>query len=71
MLPHGPDKEAFDKASSGELKPQKLENTLAFMFETRYPQQVTEYAARHPCLQSDYAGCWLGLQKQFDPKRRQ
>ncbi len=71
MLPHGPDKDAFDKASSAELKPQKLENTLAFMFETRYPQQVTEYAARHPALQSDYADCWLGLQKQFDPKRQQ
>src|SRR5215468_1023091 len=39
MLPHGPDTEAFDKASSSELKPQKLANTLAFMFETRYPQQ--------------------------------
>jgi homogentisate 1,2-dioxygenase len=69
MLPHGPDREAFDKGSAGELKPQKLENTLAFMFETRYPQQVTEYAAKLPELQTNYADCWLGLQKQFDPKR--
>jgi homogentisate 1,2-dioxygenase len=65
MLPHGPDKEAFDKASSGELKPQKLENTLAFMFETRYPQQVTDYAAKLPELQSGYAGCWAGLDRMF------
>ena len=71
MLPHGPDKEAFDRASSGELQPQKLENTLAFMFETRYPQQVTEYAAKLPALQSDYADCWRGLEKQFDPNRRE
>jgi homogentisate 1,2-dioxygenase len=70
MLPHGPDKDTFDKASSGELKPQKLENTLAFMFETRYPQQVTEFAAQVPELQIDYADCWAGLQKHFDPKRR-
>ncbi|HUI22096.1 MAG TPA: homogentisate 1,2-dioxygenase [Methylocella sp.] len=71
MLPHGPDKEAFDKASSGELNPQKLENTLAFMFETRYPQQVTDYAAKLPGLQHDYADCWQGLEKHFDPSRRQ
>jgi homogentisate 1,2-dioxygenase len=69
MLPHGPDKQAFDRASSGELKPQKLENMLAFMFETRYPQQVTEYAAKLPALQSDYADCWLGLERHFDPNR--
>ncbi len=69
MLPHGPDKEAFDKASAGELKPKKLENTLAFMFETRYPQQVTDYAAKLSELQSDYASCWEGLEKHFDPKR--
>ena len=63
----GPTSKAFDQiASSGELKPQKLENTLAFMFETRYPQQVTEYAAKLPALQSDYADCWLGLEKHFD-----
>jgi homogentisate 1,2-dioxygenase len=65
MLPHGPDKEAFDKESASELKPQKLENTLAFMFETRYPQQVTEYAASLPTLQTDYADCWQGLEKHF------
>ena len=71
MLPHGPDRQAFDRASSGELKPQKLENTLAFMFETRYPQQVTEYAAKLPALQSDYADCWRGLENHFDPNRRE
>jgi homogentisate 1,2-dioxygenase len=71
MLPHGPDREAFDRASAGGLQPQKLENTLAFMFETRYPQQVTEYAAKLPALQSDYADCWRGLEKHFDPSRRE
>jgi homogentisate 1,2-dioxygenase len=69
MLPHGPDKDAFDRASSSELKPQKLEKTLAFMFETRYPQQVTEFAAKLPELQSGYADCWRGLEKNFDKKR--
>ncbi|HEY8008714.1 MAG TPA: homogentisate 1,2-dioxygenase [Methylocella sp.] len=70
MLPHGPDTQAFDRASNIDLKPERLENTLAFMFETRYPQQVTEYAAKLPELQSDYADCWSGLEKHFDPNRR-
>ncbi|HYP57816.1 MAG TPA: homogentisate 1,2-dioxygenase [Beijerinckia sp.] len=71
MLPHGPDKEAYDKATQEELKPQKLTATLAFMFETRYPQHLTEYAANLPTLQSDYTDCWQGLEKQFDPKNRE
>jgi homogentisate 1,2-dioxygenase len=68
MLPHGPDVEAFEKASNEPLKPHKLENTLAFMFETRYPQRVTRYAAELDTLQPDYADCWSGLVKRFDPK---
>jgi homogentisate 1,2-dioxygenase len=65
MLPHGPDAGAFEKASNAELKPVKLTNTLAFMFETRFPQQLTEFAARLPSLQPDYADCWKGLEKKF------
>jgi homogentisate 1,2-dioxygenase len=66
MLPHGPDAVAFEKATSVELKPVKLTNTLAFMFETRFPQQLTEFAARLPSLQENYAECWEGLEKKFD-----
>ena len=67
MLPHGPDATAFDRASSVELKPEKLSGTLAFMFETRFPQRVTGYAATLDTLQTDYAECWAGLGKRFDP----
>lgn len=35
MLPHGADVRAFETAGNAELKPRKLEGTLAFMFETR------------------------------------
>ena len=45
MLPHGPDADAFEHASNVELKPVKLTNTLAFMFETRFRQRVTKFAA--------------------------
>ena len=69
MLPHGPDQQAFEAASNAELKPVKLSGTLAFMFETRFPQRVTQYAATSPTLQGDYADCWTGLAKRFDPTK--
>jgi homogentisate 1,2-dioxygenase len=69
MLPHGPDADAFENASTVALKPQKLEGTMAFMFETRLPQRVTAYAAGLPQLQRDYVDCWRGLAKRFDPTR--
>lgn len=66
MLPHGPDHAGFEKASTADLKPQKLDNTLAFMFETRYPQHMTKYAAELNTVQDDYIDCWAGLQRKFD-----
>jgi len=66
MLPHGPDADAFRKATTAELKPVKLAGTMAFMFETRYPQHLTAYAASLDTLQGDYAECWSGLDKLFD-----
>jgi homogentisate 1,2-dioxygenase len=69
MLPHGPDLDAFEKASHAELKPHKLEGTLAFMFETRFPQRITRYAAEAPERQSEYGNYGRRLVKHFDPKR--
>lgn len=71
MLPHGPDADAFGKASTAELTPVKLTDTLAFMFETRFPQQLTQYAATLPGLQEDYPDCWNGLERNFDPANRE
>ena len=69
MLPHGPDVDAFEKASSVELGPHKLEGTLAFMFETRFLQHVTAFAAGHEALQADYGSYGRDLAKHFDPSR--
>ncbi|SFL30825.1 homogentisate 1,2-dioxygenase [Loktanella salsilacus] len=66
MLPHGPDNVAFEKASNADLGPEKLDNTMSFMFETRFPQHLTEYAARQAPLQDDYIHCWDGIEKHFD-----
>ena len=66
MLPHGPDKEAFEKASNATLEPQKLANTMSFMFEARFPQHLTQFAAQEAPLQDDYIDCWSDIEKKFD-----
>ena len=66
MLPHGPDKDAFEGASNADLKPEKLDNTMSFMFETRFPQHLTGFAATEAPLQDDYIDCWTSLEKKFD-----
>jgi homogentisate 1,2-dioxygenase len=68
MAAHGPDVEAFEKASSADLKPQKLADTLAFMFESRYPYTATAFAMESPALQSDYRACWAALPRMFEPQ---
>ena len=66
MLPHGPDKEAFEKASNANLGPNKLNQPMAFMFETRFPQHLTNFAGNQASLQEDYIDCWTSLKKKFD-----
>lgn len=68
MAPHGPEATAFEKASQVELKPERYENSLAFMFESRYLIQPTDFALSTPLLQKDYAKCWQGLKKHFSPE---
>ncbi len=66
MLPHGPDRDAWSGASNAELAPKKLEDTMSFMFETRFAQHLTPFAAHEAPLQDDYVGCWDDLPKLFD-----
>ena len=66
MLPHGPDRDAFEKATTSNLGPGKLENTMSFMFETRFPQHLTQFAAKEAPLQDDYIECWADIEKKFD-----
>jgi homogentisate 1,2-dioxygenase len=65
MSGHGPDAETFEKASKAELKPVKLDNTLAFMFETGLPVRPTKFALETKILQHEYFECWQGLKKHF------
>lgn len=65
MSAHGPDLEAFEKASNVDLKPQKLEGTMAFMFESRYIIRPTKFAMETSELQSEYFEVWQKLKKNF------
>lgn len=67
LVPHGPDAEAFDKASAAELKPHKLDHTLAFMFESRWRFKPTAFALGCGALDAQYANCWAALNDRFRP----
>jgi homogentisate 1,2-dioxygenase len=65
MVPHGPDADAFDRATHAALAPHKLEHTLAFMLESRWCFKPTAYALGGGALDSGYADCWAGLGDHF------
>ncbi len=68
MVPHGPDAEAFDKASNAPLAPHKLDHTLAFMFESRWRFVPTAWAmGGSGALDAGYADCWASLKDHFQP----
>ena len=67
MTPHGPDSEAFQKATQADLQPTKLDGTMAFMFESSFSMAVTDWG-QNGCRKLDhtYSKCWQGLKKNFD-----
>lgn len=65
MSAHGPDADAFENASNEGSVPKKLDDTMAFMFESRYLIQATRFAMESGSLQADYRDCWQGLSRKF------
>jgi homogentisate 1,2-dioxygenase len=65
MTGHGPDAETFATASKADLKPHKMDSTLAFMFESRWAFAPTKFALEAAERQADYTDCWKGLKKNF------
>jgi homogentisate 1,2-dioxygenase len=65
MQPHGPDLPTFDKGSAVELRPHRIENSLAFMWESRYVFRPTRFALGAPQLQKRYDAVWDGFKKRF------
>ena len=65
FVPHGPDAEAFEKASNAAFAPHKLDDTLAFMFESRWRLRPTAFALECGALDAGYAECWRALADRF------
>jgi homogentisate 1,2-dioxygenase len=63
MSAHGPDRASHETAMAADLKPHKIEGTMAFMWETRHPLQATEAAMDAAWRQADYDACWTGFEK--------
>ncbi len=61
MQPHGPDKITFDAATRAELVPQKITDTMAFMFESSRVFHPTEYALTSELRDKKYLECWKGF----------
>ncbi|RYD82426.1 MAG: homogentisate 1,2-dioxygenase, partial [Sphingomonadales bacterium] len=68
MAGHGPDKASYDAAIAADLKPQKIEKTMAFMFESSAVLRPTRFAVESPLMQLDYDDCWSGFTKAELPK---
>lgn len=65
MAGHGPDVASWEGASNAELKPHRIDATMAFMVETCWPYRPTEFAAG--CAQADYDAAWAGFPKAVLP----
>jgi homogentisate 1,2-dioxygenase len=61
MSGHGPDVESWRKASEAELKPQKIDGTMAFMVESCWPYVPTRFAMDR--AQPDYDASWCDFPK--------
>ncbi len=61
MSGHGPDLATYEKATNEALKPRKIENTLAFMWESRYVFRPTKAALAAKELQKNYDKVWDGF----------
>jgi len=66
MSGHGPDVESWRKASEAELKPVKIEGTMAFMVESCWPYKPTRFALDR--AQPDYDEAWADFPKAELPK---
>jgi homogentisate 1,2-dioxygenase len=63
MAGHGPDAASYQAAVAADLQPHKIEDTMAFMFESRFPFRPTGWAMTTELLQSDYDDCWQAFPK--------
>ncbi|HKS13214.1 MAG TPA: homogentisate 1,2-dioxygenase [Pseudomonas sp.] len=69
MSAHGPDAETCTRAIGAQLAPHRIDDTMAFMFETSQVLRPSRHALECPQLQADYDSCWATLPSTFNPNR--
>jgi homogentisate 1,2-dioxygenase len=62
---HGPETEAVEIFREGEQPPMKVEDQLLVLFESRFPIQITHFAASVLPTIDDYRQQWNGFKKRF------
>ncbi|WP_298399651.1 homogentisate 1,2-dioxygenase [Sphingobium sp.] len=67
MSAHGPDAATYRQAVDATLSPHKIEDSMAFMIESRHIFRPTRWAMETPSLQQDYDNCWSGFHKAILP----
>ena len=66
MSGHGPDVASWKQASEAELKPHKIDGTMAFMVESCWPYVPTRFALDR--AQPDYDAAWADFPKARLPQ---
>ena len=70
MSGHGPDRASYEKAIAAELKPHKIEDTMAFMFESRYVIRPTRWAMETPLCSPTTTPCGRASPRRGFPSER-
>ncbi|MBD8699996.1 homogentisate 1,2-dioxygenase [Sphingomonas sp. CFBP 13714] len=65
MAGHGPDLDSWTAATNADLKPYKIDGTMAFMVESCWPYRPTPHALEH--AQLDYDAVWADFPKAVLP----
>jgi homogentisate 1,2-dioxygenase len=65
MAGHGPDLDSWTAATNADLKPHKIDGTMAFMVESCWPYRPTPHALAH--AQLDYDAVWADFPKAVLP----
>ena len=68
MSGHGPDVASWKGASEADLKPHKIDGTMAFMVESRWVFRPTDHALKTSALDEDYDQVWSGFPKATLPR---
>lgn len=52
-------------ARGDNVGPNKITDTMAFMFESSLIPRISRWALESPFLDNDYYQCWIGLRSHF------